>query len=98
MNTINTIINGGVDHIPEHHFMYKGSLDDVIASFESEGKVGKENKYYFFKKQNGNGFLHYRRKINNILYSSFFLKMQIFFIAMRGDSEQAFVYSLFSIF
>ena len=38
IKAVNIIIDGGVDHIPEHNFMYKGSIDDVIASFESEGK------------------------------------------------------------
>jgi F-type H+-transporting ATPase subunit beta len=33
------LINGECDHIPEEHFMYKGSIDDVIKSYEaSENK------------------------------------------------------------
>ena len=30
------IISGGVDHIPEHHFFMKGSVDDVYRSFKNE--------------------------------------------------------------
>lgn len=35
---VNMIIDGECDHIAEHHFMYKGTIDDVIASFEKESK------------------------------------------------------------
>lgn len=28
------LVNGECDHISEDHFMYKGSIDEVIASFE----------------------------------------------------------------
>lgn len=30
------IMNGEVDHIPERFFLYKGTIDDVIAAFEKE--------------------------------------------------------------
>lgn len=30
------IIEGKVDHIPERHFLYKGTIDDVFASFEAD--------------------------------------------------------------
>ena len=33
------LINGECDHIPEEHFMYKGSIDDVLASYEESQKV-----------------------------------------------------------
>lgn len=36
IKAINMIIDGKVDEIPEHHFMYKGSIEDVIASYEKE--------------------------------------------------------------
>lgn len=32
------IIEGKVDHIGEKHFLYKGTIDDVIASYNSENK------------------------------------------------------------
>lgn len=32
------IIDGTVDHIPERHFFYKGSIDDVIKDFEEKGE------------------------------------------------------------
>lgn len=32
------IIEGEVDHIPERHFLYKGTIDDVIASYEKDSK------------------------------------------------------------
>lgn len=32
------IISGACDHIPEHHFMYKGTIDDVYASFANESE------------------------------------------------------------
>jgi F-type H+-transporting ATPase subunit beta len=32
------IIEGEVDYIPENYFMYKASLEDVIAKYESENK------------------------------------------------------------
>lgn len=32
------IINGECDHIPESHFMYKASIDDVIKSYETSKK------------------------------------------------------------
>jgi F-type H+-transporting ATPase subunit beta len=31
------IISGEADYIPERFFMYKGTIDDVIAAFEKEG-------------------------------------------------------------
>jgi hypothetical protein len=30
------IIDGDADNIAEHHFMYKGTMKDVLASFEAE--------------------------------------------------------------
>lgn len=36
IKAINMIIDGEVDEIPEHHFMYKGSIDDVLASWKAE--------------------------------------------------------------
>jgi F-type H+-transporting ATPase subunit beta len=35
IRSFESIINGEVDHIPEEHFMYKGTIDDVQASFEA---------------------------------------------------------------
>ena len=32
------ILNGECDHIPEHHFLYKAGIDDVIAAYEAEQK------------------------------------------------------------
>lgn len=32
------IINGEVDEIPEDYFMYKGTLQEVIDSFEADQK------------------------------------------------------------
>lgn len=32
------IINGEFDHIPEKYFMYKASVEDVVASFEKDNK------------------------------------------------------------
>lgn len=32
------LTNGECDEIPEEHFMYKGSVDDVIESFEKSKK------------------------------------------------------------
>jgi F-type H+-transporting ATPase subunit beta len=32
------IIDGEVDHIPEGYFMYKATIDDVVAKYESENK------------------------------------------------------------
>lgn len=32
------IINGDVDHIGERHFLYKWTIDDVIASYEKDSK------------------------------------------------------------
>lgn len=39
IKAVNMIIDGEVDEIPEHHFMYKGSIQDVVASWESEKTV-----------------------------------------------------------
>ena len=36
IQTVNMIIDGDTDHIAEHHFMYKGTMKDVLASFEAE--------------------------------------------------------------
>lgn len=36
IKAINMIIDGECDHIAEHHFMYKGTIEDVVASFEKE--------------------------------------------------------------
>lgn len=36
IKAVNAIIDGEVDHIPEHHFMYKWTINDVLASYESE--------------------------------------------------------------
>ncbi len=38
IKAVTMIIAGEADHIPEHHFMYKGTMDDVIASYEAEVK------------------------------------------------------------
>ena len=38
IKAINMIIDGDCDYIPESHFMYKGTIDDVVASFEKEAK------------------------------------------------------------
>ena len=35
---VNMILNGECDHIPEHHFLYKAGIDEVIASYEKEKK------------------------------------------------------------
>ena len=35
IRSFEVIINGEVDHIPEVHFMYKGTIDDVQASFDA---------------------------------------------------------------
>jgi len=35
IRSFEAIINGEVDHIPEEHFMYKGTIDDVLESFEA---------------------------------------------------------------
>ena len=32
------ILNGECDYIPEHHFLYKAGIDEVIASYEKEKK------------------------------------------------------------
>ncbi|QBD79754.1 F0F1 ATP synthase subunit beta [Ktedonosporobacter rubrisoli] len=34
------ILGGKYDHIPEHHFYLKGSIDEVIQSYEDEQKKG----------------------------------------------------------
>ena len=39
IKAVNMIIDGEVDEIPEHHCMYKGSIQDVVASWESEKTV-----------------------------------------------------------
>jgi F-type H+-transporting ATPase subunit beta len=36
IKAINMIIDGECDHISESHFMYKGTIEDVIASHEKE--------------------------------------------------------------
>jgi len=36
------IIDGELDHIPENYFMYKASVDDVLAAYEKDQK--KETK------------------------------------------------------
>jgi F-type H+-transporting ATPase subunit beta len=33
------LVNGECDHISEDHFMYKWSIDEVIASFEKSQSV-----------------------------------------------------------
>ena len=40
-NTINgfeMLVNGDLDHVPEEYFMYKGSIDDVIAEYEKSNQ------------------------------------------------------------
>jgi F0F1-type ATP synthase beta subunit len=34
------ILDGSLDHIQEHHFMYKWTLADVKASYEKEQAAG----------------------------------------------------------
>lgn len=36
VRSFRSILSGEVDHIPERFFMYKGSVEDVIAAFEKE--------------------------------------------------------------
>ena len=36
IKAVNMIIDGDTDHIAEHHFMYKGTMKDVIESFDAE--------------------------------------------------------------
>lgn len=38
IKAVNMIMDGECDHIAESHFMYKGTIDDVIASYEKEAK------------------------------------------------------------
>jgi F-type H+-transporting ATPase subunit beta len=38
IKAVTMIMDGEVDHISESHFMYKGTIDDVIASYEKEAK------------------------------------------------------------
>ena len=38
IKAVTMIMDGECDHISESHFMYKGTIDDVIASYEKEAK------------------------------------------------------------
>lgn len=38
IKAVTMIMDGECDHIPEWHFMYKGTIEDVIASYEKETK------------------------------------------------------------
>lgn len=38
IKAVTMIMDGECDHISESHFMYKGTIDDVIASYEKESK------------------------------------------------------------
>ena len=35
---VNMILDGECDHIPEHPFLYKAGIDEVIGSYEKEAK------------------------------------------------------------
>jgi len=38
IKAVNMIMDGDVDHIAESYFMYKGTIEDVIVSYEKESK------------------------------------------------------------
>ena len=35
------IVDGDLDYVSEKHFMYKGTIDEVVASFEKEKAEAK---------------------------------------------------------
>jgi F-type H+/Na+-transporting ATPase subunit beta len=39
VRSFKTILDGDVDHIPETYFLFKATIDDVIAAFEAENRV-----------------------------------------------------------
>lgn len=39
VRSFRTILDGDVDHIPETYFLFKATIDDVIAAFEAEYRV-----------------------------------------------------------